>query len=807
MATFYYGGSGTDPLIRIEVYETSVAGTFTVAVTQVQATDADAFLDPGAKYYLGDLRAFYLDFANTESFKIQDYKSYSSYDATGTVISSTPTSSLISAEGVTSVGSKDTNMNGSDGGSFDAGIEIGTQGIGKDDVGSITFTVVGPTLEFSDFLNASFGIRITSVGLDANKDGDVSDKGETRTDSSKISYETPGAPDPAVVTISSANATESSDLIFSVSLSNASALPIKLAFVATAGTASAGEFETSNFEYRFDSNEPWQLAGAGNVIEIPAGKVALQIRLNTGDDIYLEGPETMTLGASLVSGSVASITSGTGTIKDSIDTTIVTLDDVTVDEGTGTATIKATVSNAVTGSDLVITLSNGATVTIPVGATFADSTAFAIQGEDPYVDGGSTTVSISGTTGGNFEDLDTSDTATVTVEDTIDTTTVTLDDVTVDEGDSATITATVNNAVEGSALVLLLSNGAQVTIAVGSTTGVSTNFTPTASSTVSIQSATGGTFEAINSSDTANVSVVPDETTISGLHFDPSAESGNNSKLGNFVADNPTGIVRYDALVTPLSGAVGSVDVNDAGDLVLGGSAQGKFTVSVSVYDADGNVIGDSFIYNLSIGTNQGETLSFTLTSDNNIAAAQGGSDRIEGSNGEDFLYGGSGNDTLIGLGGDDWLFGGGNNDSFVLAAPASNGTDIVADFTSGADKIGLRQNGDGWNASGSTGSITGAPLASADYVNKNDLSQLAGTNNKVVELQQSQTTSYMETTVGASVNAYVLVYNSETGSSEMWHDSNWSDTSGRNHVLTIENIDSLSELQLLGSSDFSEWI
>ena len=62
-------------------------------------------------------------------------------------------------------------MNGT-GGSFDAGVEIGTSGIGKDDIGSIKFDVVGTSnLTFADFLNASFGIRVTSVGLDGNRDG------------------------------------------------------------------------------------------------------------------------------------------------------------------------------------------------------------------------------------------------------------------------------------------------------------------------------------------------------------------------------------------------------------------------------------------------------------------------------------------------------------------------------------------------------------------------------------------------------------------------------------------------------------
>ncbi|WP_193771659.1 immunoglobulin-like domain-containing protein, partial [Mesorhizobium sp. M2E.F.Ca.ET.219.01.1.1] len=77
----------------------------------------------------------------------------------------------------------------------------------------------------------------------------------------------------------------------------------------------------------------------------------------------------------------------TVTVHDTIDTTAITLDDVSVNEGAGTATITAHVANAVTGSDLVISLDNGASVTIAVGATSGVSTAFAVQGDDPYVDG------------------------------------------------------------------------------------------------------------------------------------------------------------------------------------------------------------------------------------------------------------------------------------------------------------------------------------------------------------------------------------------------------------------------------------
>lgn len=60
----------------------------------------------------------------------------------------------------------------------------------------------------------------------------------------------------------------------------------------------------------------------------------------------------------------------------------VTLADVTVAEGVGTATISATIDKAPQGTPLVLTLSNGATLTFAVGATTATSTPFAVQGDD-----------------------------------------------------------------------------------------------------------------------------------------------------------------------------------------------------------------------------------------------------------------------------------------------------------------------------------------------------------------------------------------------------------------------------------------
>jgi hypothetical protein len=69
----------------------------------------------------------------------------------------------IGDESVTTVGSRDNNMNGT-GETFDVGLEFGTAGYYKDDVSQACFTLEGVTLDQLDGL--TFGIRATSVGED-----------------------------------------------------------------------------------------------------------------------------------------------------------------------------------------------------------------------------------------------------------------------------------------------------------------------------------------------------------------------------------------------------------------------------------------------------------------------------------------------------------------------------------------------------------------------------------------------------------------------------------------------------------------
>jgi hypothetical protein len=98
---------------------------------------------------VADLRGFFMDVGDStagvsaEDVAAQDLK--------------------IGDECVTSVGARDNNMNGT-GEKFDVGVEIGTAGTGKDDIGQASFTLDGVTLEQLDGL--TFGVRATSVGED-----------------------------------------------------------------------------------------------------------------------------------------------------------------------------------------------------------------------------------------------------------------------------------------------------------------------------------------------------------------------------------------------------------------------------------------------------------------------------------------------------------------------------------------------------------------------------------------------------------------------------------------------------------------
>src|SRR5205085_2178122 len=127
----------------------------------------------------------------------------------------------------------------------------------------------------------------------------------------------------------------------------------------------------------------------------------------------------------------------------------------------------------------VVTLSNGQTITIPVGASSASGTPFTVRADDAYVEGDQAlTVGIANTSGGNYEGLTTASTATSIVHDNVDTTVVTLtaSSANVTEGGSIIYTAPVNNPATLFRPVVTLSNGQTITIPVGASSASSTPF-------------------------------------------------------------------------------------------------------------------------------------------------------------------------------------------------------------------------------------------------------------------------------------------------------------------------------------------
>uniref|UniRef100_UPI0031F5618B retention module-containing protein n=1 Tax=Shewanella algae TaxID=38313 RepID=UPI0031F5618B len=201
--------------------------------------------------------------------------------------------------------------------------------------------------------------------------------------------------------------------------------------------------------------------------------------------------------------------------------TVTLLAPTQVNEG-GSITYTAVVDNAPLESDLVLTLSNGATIVIPVGQTSGSVTVDA-PSDDVYLDSEVLNVGVTESQGGNYENLDLGNSVDTQVNDTIDTTTVTLTaPAEVNEGGQITYTATVNNAPETD-LVLTLSNGASITIAAGQTEGTVTIDAPSddvyqdgETLTVNVTGAQGGNYENLdlgNSVDT-QVNDTIDTTTV-----------------------------------------------------------------------------------------------------------------------------------------------------------------------------------------------------------------------------------------------------------------------------------------------------
>jgi hypothetical protein len=172
------GDGVTSPLVTIKITE-QAGGNFSFDVTQSGAV-------------VGDLRGIFFDVGGGKDTLLGaagNQTGISGLTATGAGTAGLTSNIVDGNDSVTKTASSDTNMNGAlafdssgaEAKGYDVGMEFGSQGIGSNDVRSVSFTftnTVGLTL--NDFVGMDFGVRMTSVGVEGGaRDGSVKLTGES----------------------------------------------------------------------------------------------------------------------------------------------------------------------------------------------------------------------------------------------------------------------------------------------------------------------------------------------------------------------------------------------------------------------------------------------------------------------------------------------------------------------------------------------------------------------------------------------------------------------------------------------------
>jgi len=233
------------------------------------------------------------------------------------------------------------------------------------------------------------------------------------------------------------------------------------------------------------------------------------------DDVIADNGETFTVSLSTANPLVDATDTATGTINDDVDVTNLSLSATTpVVEG-GNITYTATIDNPA-GTAMIVSLSNGQVINIAAGDTTGSVPV--VASDDVYVGGDTASITVTSTTGGNFENLLVNPTAAVTaITDDNDVTNLNLTASTaVTEGGNITYTATLDNPAD-TAMSVSLSNGQLINIAAGSTTGsviVAASddvYVGGDSASITVTSTTGGNFENLVVNPAAAVTAINDD--------------------------------------------------------------------------------------------------------------------------------------------------------------------------------------------------------------------------------------------------------------------------------------------------------
>ena len=282
-------------------------------------------------------------------------------------------------------------------------------------------------------------------------------------------------------------------------------------------SATDGKEGDETISFTVSLSNPAQTAATATVnandksytVTIPAGASSanLSVPNPNAEDVYLDA-STLTASVTAFEGGDFeavdfSKASATANISDTVDTTAVSLSATDGKEGDANISFTVTLDNAARTA-ATATVRVGGTdcaVTIPAGKSSATVSVPNPYTNDPYIGARTLTASVSGFSGGNFEQVDFSKaTATATIADTIDTTTVSLSAPSAIDrkAESVDITITLSKPAQtaATATVNVGSTNYTVNIAANATSGsVSVPINGASSLTGTFTDLTGGNFE------------------------------------------------------------------------------------------------------------------------------------------------------------------------------------------------------------------------------------------------------------------------------------------------------------------------
>ncbi|WP_223550064.1 retention module-containing protein, partial [Pseudomonas sp. A-B-19] len=329
-------------------------------------------------------------------------------------------------------------------------------------------------------------------------------------------------------------------------------------------------------------------AGGGHsfvVLDATAGRVDPTIGFPTAG-INAAGQTTLEIPGGQTTNTNANANTNANTPSESVLSLSAT---PTITEAGGVLVYTATLTQAPL-SDLTVTLSNGAVIVIPAGATTGTINVPLAANDTVYNDATRIEVTVTGTSGGSGITVTPPTTPVVTqVTDTVDTTGLSLSATgTITEGGQITYTATLTNPAQ-TPVTVTLSNGSVITIDAGQTSG-SVNV-PTAANDVyvngntvstTIAGTTGGNFENLVPNTAPAVTTITDSVDTTGLSL---TATGTITEGGQ---------ITYTATLTNPAGTPVTVTLSNGSVITIdAGQTSGSVNVPTAANDVyvNGNTV------------------------------------------------------------------------------------------------------------------------------------------------------------------------------------------------------------------------